>query len=306
MATAAVGLFAVAPRLVDVTYAGPAKALQDLPWKQLQRFEYPDLHHSELSGALSVLQYFPPSMHFELRRLMSLPTSLTEGLALVPQPVVSDLTDLTVEFAWHTSGAMADTLQRLTLPSLSSLEVAVVSPYKWNPPVVWNQMAFHRFCMRSESYKTLRTLFLLHVAITPADLYECLSELKVLREFVVADHPAVGDTPEHVLLTDQVFRRLAERSLAEHSPAPRLIPELAVFGCLSLLRFDEAVYLDFVRSRVDHRKGSEFESHIRWHSSSARELNPAVSEELQRLSKEQGFMGSIDAANEQEMQTFFY
>jgi hypothetical protein len=99
MATAALGLFAVAPRLVDVTYAGPAKALQDLPWKQLQRFEYPDLHHSELSGALSVLQYFPPSMHFELRRLMSLPTHLTEGLVLVPQPVVSDLTDLTIEFA---------------------------------------------------------------------------------------------------------------------------------------------------------------------------------------------------------------
>jgi hypothetical protein len=85
-----------------------------------------------------------------------------------------------------------------------------------------------------------------------------------------------------------------------------VIPELAVFGCLSLLRFDETVYLDFVRSRVDHRKGSEFESHIRWHPSSARELNPAVFEELQQLSKEQGFVGSIDTANKQEMQTFFY
>jgi hypothetical protein len=40
--------------------------------------------------------------------------------------------------------------------------------------------------------------------------------------------------------------------------------------------------------------------------SSARELNPAVFEELQQLSKEQGFVGSIDTANEQEMQTFFY
>ncbi|KAJ7803176.1 hypothetical protein B0H14DRAFT_2889489 [Mycena olivaceomarginata] len=218
MATAAVGLFARG--------ASARSALETTP-----TFRVPGSPSFRTLRRSFHITIFPPSMHFELRRLMSLPTSLTEGLALVPQPVVSDLTDLTVEFAWHTSGAMADTLQRLTLPSLSSLEVAVVSPYKWNPPA--------------------------HPSHRP------------------------GLPP-------------AGRALA----CAASDSELAVFGCLSLLRFDEAVYLDFVRSR--------FESHIRWHPSSARELNPAVSEELQRLSKEQGFMGSIDAANEQEMQTFFY
>ncbi|KAF7345505.1 F-box domain-containing protein [Mycena venus] len=287
------------PRLIDVTYTGPAMALKCLPWKQLTRFEYPDLHRDDLSAALSVLQYFPPAMTFELRRLVS-PVSL-DGEALLP-PVVSDLTELTIEFSFHSSGSIADVLQRLTLPCLSSLDVAVWL-YGESPPVSWDQTAFQRFCMRSACHKTLTTLYILHVAISAEDLLDCLGELKALKALVVADHPTIGDVPEKILLTDELFRRLAE----EESPTvPRLIPKLAVFGGLSLLRFDEVVYLKFVHSRVLSRKGVEFESHIRWHSGSARELKPTVSEELRRFSAEKGFVGSIEAANDEEMHTFFY
>jgi hypothetical protein len=299
IATAAVELFSVAPRLVDVTYSGPARALKRLPWKQLKRFEYLDVQRSELSDALSVLQYFSPGMQFELRRLFFPPA--LPGEVLIPPPVVSDLTDLIIEFATHSSGGIAEILRRLTLPCLCSLEV--VSLYYEDPPITWDQAAFQRFCRRSECHKTLTTLYLLHATIASNELLDCLAELRALEALVVADHRAVAATlqPEHVLLTDEVFHRLTEKS----SNAPRLLPKLAVFGGLALLCFDEAVYLEFVHSRVVGRKQG-FESHIRWYPGSARELKPDVSEELRRLSDEKRFVGSIEAANEEEMQTFFY
>ncbi|KAF8211040.1 hypothetical protein K438DRAFT_1808677 [Mycena galopus ATCC 62051] len=295
MATAAVELIAIAPRLVDVTYTGPAAALKSLPWKQLRRFEYPDLHRSELTDALSAAQYFPPGMQFELRRLIC-----TQFLPIeepLPPPIVSELTDLTIEFALHSPCAIGDVLHRLTLPHLTCLDV-MVSRYSPNPAVTWDQTAFHSFCMRSRCHKTLTTLYLLHVAIASDELFNCLAELKSLKALVVADHPAMVSQPEHVLLTDHVFRRFTDESTS-------LLPELMVFGCLTLLRFDETVYLDFVRRLVD-LQGAGFESHVRWHPGSARELDPAVLEELLRLAQEKDLVGSIEAANEEEMQNFFY
>ncbi|KAJ7036588.1 hypothetical protein C8F04DRAFT_1094966 [Mycena alexandri] len=302
LAAAAARLFSDAPRLTDVTYSGPAKGLEHLPWKQLKRFEYLDLNCSDLSDALSALQYFPPGMQFELRRIRFYPWSPVQ--ALLPPPIESDLTDFTVEFAFYAAGGMTEILQRLTLPCLSFLELALLR-HK-DPPIAWDHITFLRFCARSDCGKTLTTLYLLHVAIATDELLECLAELKALAALVVADHPVVPFRRADPvwLVKDTLFRRLTER--AQNTQRHLLVPKLAIFGCLSILRFDEAVYLDFVRSRVEVCPSREFESHVRWYVGSARELKPAVLSELQGLSETRGFVGSIEAANEEEMQTFFY
>ncbi|KAK7008440.1 F-box domain-containing protein [Favolaschia claudopus] len=151
-------LFANAPYLRDVTYIGPAKALKSLPWSQIQRFEYLYLHSLELTG-------------LELRRLMyhQVVIIALDDLAQImnPQPMVSQLTRLTVEYALHFYGAINDVLKRLTLPSLTCLEF-VVWQYNEMPPLRWDQPAFHEFCVRSNSHQTLTTLFIQHVALTPA------------------------------------------------------------------------------------------------------------------------------------------
>ncbi|KAJ6580811.1 hypothetical protein B0H19DRAFT_1112475 [Mycena capillaripes] len=308
IATAAVELFSIAPRLVDVTYAGPAKALQSLPWTQLKRFEYLDVHSFEISDALSVLQYFPPGMEFVLRRMrMLFPSGL---LSEEPTPTqrASDLTELTVEFASHSAGAIANILRRLILPCLVHLEVMSVDYKDSHHPITWDHPAFQAFCLRSGCHKTLTTLYLLHVALSPAELLDCLAGLTVLEALVVADHPAVADKPEHVLLTDDVLRRLAvlEAEDSRQMHTPRLLPKLGVFGCLALLRFDETVYLDFVRSRLVVDGVKKFESHVRWHPGSERDLDPAVLSALRWFSEEKKFEGSIEEANEVEMQIFFY
>ncbi|KAJ7173426.1 hypothetical protein C8R46DRAFT_1255597 [Mycena filopes] len=312
LAIAAVELFSDAPRLFDLTYSGPAKGLKSLPWKQLKRFEYIDLRRTDLTDALSVMKYFPPGLQFELRRICfhSGTPPGRDALQIIPPPapIESNLADLTIEFAYHMPGGVAELLQRLTLPCLSFLEVALAY-YKDYPPITWDHAAFMRFSARSECGKTLTTLYLLHVALSGDELLECLAELKVLTALVVADHPAFIDhhrtADEHLLLTDGVFRRLAERAV-DTQQQHLLVPALAVFGCLSLLRFDEAVYLDFVRSRVEGCASPEFESHVRWYPASARGLKPAVLEELKGLSETRGLVGSIELVNEEELQTFFY
>ncbi|KAJ7654594.1 hypothetical protein DFH06DRAFT_1202823 [Mycena polygramma] len=297
MANAAVKLFSVAPRLAEVTYTGPPLALKFLPWIQLKRFEYLDLLLTELSDALSALQYFPPGMQFELRRLLCQPDP---GDEFIPPPTVSNLTDFIVEFAFPCSDAIAYILNRLTLPCLSYLELLSLN-YK-DAPLTWNQPAFHAFYMRSGCHKTLTSLFLLHVAISPDELLDCVADLRALQGLVVADHPSVSGKPEHILLTDEVFRGLAETG---SDSEPRLLPKLAVFGVLVLLpHFNEVAYLDFVRSRVVARKEHDFESHVRWYPGSAREVKPAVLEELQRLAEEKALVASIEVANEEELQTF--
>ncbi|KAK7031747.1 F-box domain-containing protein [Favolaschia claudopus] len=306
LATAAVKLFADAPCLRDVTYIGPAKALKSLPWSQIQRFEYLDLHSFELTASLEVLKYFPPGMRFELRRLMyhQVVIIALDDLAQImnPQPVVSQLTHLTVEYALHFYGAINDVLKRLTLPSLTCLEF-VVWQYNDMPPLLWDQPAFHEFCVRSNSHQTLTTLYIQHVALTPEQLYATLADLDALTSLVIADHPAKQtaqcESPECILVTDEVLRKLSAGN------PTGLIPNLSSFGCLSLVHFDEAVYLEFVRSYVD-RRGSDFDSHIRWHPGTERELKPEVLTELAKLTQEKGFIGSIQVADEVEMYTFFY
>ncbi|KAJ7777134.1 hypothetical protein B0H16DRAFT_1504435 [Mycena metata] len=304
LAAAAVKLFSDAPRLTDVTYSGPAKGLEHLPWKQLKRFEYLDLCRFDLSDALSALHYFPPGMQFELRRFWF--PAWDAAQALLPPPIESDLTDLTIEFGLHSPGGMREILERLTLRCLSFLELALLNHE--HPPIAWDHTIFLRFCARSECGKTLTTLYLMHVAITTDELLESLAELKVLAALVVADHRPSRTRSDPVwLVKDTLFRRLTER--AENTQRHLLVPKLAIFGCLSDLRFDEALYLDFVRSRVEVCQSpaqTHFESHVRWYAESARELKPAVLGELQGLSKTKGFVGSIEAANEEEMKTFFY
>ncbi|KAJ6465210.1 hypothetical protein C8R47DRAFT_1155352 [Mycena vitilis] len=301
MAKAAVKLFSVAPQLTEVTYTGPPQALEFLPWIQMKRFEYLDLLLTELSEALSALQYFPPGIQFELRRLLCQPDP---GDEFIPPPTVSDLTDFIVEFAFPCHDAIAYILNRLTLPCLSYLEFLSLN-YK-DAPLTWNQPAFHAFYMRSGCHKTLTSLFLLHVAISPDELLDCVTDLRALQGLVIADHPSVSGKPEHILLTDEVFRRLAHTG---SDSEPSLIPQLEVFGALVLLpRFNEVPYLDFVRSRVVARKDPEhdFESHVRWYPGSTRKMKPAVLEEFQRLADEKALVASIEVANEEELQTFFY
>ncbi|KAJ6504493.1 hypothetical protein DFH09DRAFT_1201273 [Mycena vulgaris] len=300
LASAAMELFSVAPRLIEIAFSGPAKALRHVPWSQLRRFEYVDVRGSELSTALSILRYFPPGMQFELRRLMSCPVHRSVEFTLTP--FASDLISLVVEFGSHSSSALADVLDRLTLPSLVSLEV--LSLHYPVSPIIWDQSAFQRFCARSKCGASLTTLYLLHVALPPADLLASLASLPALTALVIADHWVdSGAIQEHVLLTDEVFRRLVWTD-ALH----QLLPKLRLFGCLTLLRFDEAVYLDFARSRAVQRRscGEGFESYVRWLPGAARTLRSEVLDGLQRLQADEGLVGSIEAATEVEMQTFFY
>ncbi|KAJ7483448.1 hypothetical protein FB451DRAFT_106629 [Mycena latifolia] len=221
MASAAVQLFSVAPRLVEFAFAGPAKALRSLPWNQLRRFEDLDVYGYEFADTLSVLQYFRPGIQFELRRLMFFAEALI-GADFTHPPFTSHLAALVVKFSFHSPSALPDVLDRLTLESIKHLEVASINyastnyahsstdDYPHSLPIPWDQPAFQRFCVRSGYGTTLTVLYLLHVALLPADLLAAAAELPALTELIVADYwvDPSGLVPEHVLLTDEVFRAL--------------------------------------------------------------------------------------------------
>ncbi|KAJ7065491.1 hypothetical protein C8F01DRAFT_1125767 [Mycena amicta] len=317
-ATAAVALITDAPSLIDVAYTGPVKALDSLPWCQLERFEFFDVHLLELNEALSVLKYFPPGLQFDIRRLFV--PHIQSDAAYTALPVTQrhcdNLTSIIIELQSSTGLGIEEVLNRVTLPALTHLEATSIYYPAAPGPLLWNNTSFQLASARSGWDKTLTSLYLFHVLLCPAELLSTLEGLPRLSVVVIADH-----APQTILLNDDVLHALVWDPDEGHN----LLPNLTVFGSLSLLHFDEQLMLKFFRSRLDKMltspslphlaseftDGPEFETYIRWlPETDATRLdgfNKGVLEELREAATgRSGVVWSMELANETELKTFFY
>ncbi|KAF7296428.1 F-box domain-containing protein [Mycena chlorophos] len=322
-ATAAVSLIADAPSLVDVAYTGPVRALDALPWSQLERFEYFDVHLHELNEALSVIKHFPPGLQFDIRRLFMphIHTTQSNPLGLpVTRHYSENLHSMIIELQSSTGLGIEEVLNRVTLPALTHLEATSIYYPATPGPLLWNQESFQAASYRSDWAKSLTSLYLFHVLLRPAELLSTLTSLPRLSVVVVADH-----APNEVLLNNDVLQALVWDPDKDRT----LLPNLTVFGALSLLSFDENLLLAFFRSRLekmdttpslphpvaDVEGAPECEAYIRWlpetPSERLEKFKKNVLDELRELaapggSCRKGVVWSMEAATETELKTFFY
>ncbi|KAJ7500275.1 hypothetical protein B0H11DRAFT_1996866 [Mycena galericulata] len=267
-----VDLFEDAPRLVDVAFTGPISLLPKLPWDTLHRFAYISGVPEDLSAALSLMRLCAPSSVFQISRLDVSRQSLPLNLPSITSSISTLDLDLTVQSnAEHARDVLGEIMGSFTLPYARSLRFNADS----RAPLHWPTSSFLSLLSRSGFHITLHTLEL--NAVIPADeLFQCLSVLPALSVLSLSDYPAPG--VDHVLLTDDVFRRLAWIPDADADAAAPvcLVPKLSHLRCMARLRFSDDVFLDFVRSR-----SRSFKVDLRWFPE--REMGGAACAQLEEL-----------------------
>ncbi|KAJ7700857.1 hypothetical protein B0H17DRAFT_214218 [Mycena rosella] len=160
----------------------------------------------------------------------------------------------------------------LTLPNLAELKLC--SEEYFGLPVPWPHVQCLALSTRSAFQSHLRSLQLHHCVITEAELLECLSALPSLERLAISDHrPFTDGGPDQLLVTNTL---LASLTLAPDNPSP--VPRLRFFECISLLRFDDRAYLDFLLSRLrgPDADAGPFENRMLWLPGHHRELNSSV------------------------------
>ncbi|KAJ7737769.1 hypothetical protein DFH07DRAFT_1064682 [Mycena maculata] len=266
-------LFEDAPRLIDVAFTGPISLMPKLPWNTLQRFAlrtYITGVPEDLGAGLSLMRFCAPGTHFQFSRLDVSRQSVPLNLPAITVAISSLDLNLVVQIdPQRTRDLLGEIIDSLTLPHARSLRFSA------NPrtPLYWPTANFLSFLSRSACHN-LHVLDL-EAVISADELFQCLSVLPELSALTLSDCP-VGPI-NHILLTDDVFRRLTWTADAPTC----LVPKLALFRCTTRLRFSSDVFVDFVRSRVG--TGRLFKVDLCWFPDS--EVGHAArtqSEELQR------------------------
>ncbi|KAJ7274925.1 hypothetical protein C8J57DRAFT_1224482 [Mycena rebaudengoi] len=141
------------------------------------------------------------------------------------------------------------------------------------------------FFSRSSLSRSLKVLEIPYVVITEADLAECLSELPALEHLAISDHNAWE--VYHHLITDSLFQRLTWTS----DPSC-LVPRLNFLSCRTRLIFHDAVFLQFVLSRVAPGRNSSgpFKVTLLYYDGDERELDVGVQQQLQELKLQKEFL----------------
>ncbi|KAJ6537739.1 hypothetical protein B0H19DRAFT_1240465 [Mycena capillaripes] len=172
-------------------------------------------------------------------------------------------------------------LRNLTLPSLSEMTF-LVADRRPHLPLPWPHSQFLSLAERSSFHAHLHILYLDHVTMSETELLQCLAALPALKLLSIADHlqlPLDGSF-EQVLVTDTLLS-----ALIRTPDSSCLVPQLNLFNCRSMLRFDDNVLLNCLLSRRLHGPpGSEpFEWGLWWLPGHQRELDLSVSARIEEL-----------------------
>ncbi|KAJ7142910.1 hypothetical protein C8R44DRAFT_974394 [Mycena epipterygia] len=296
-----VDIFADAPRLNKLEFGGTPDIVAELallPLRQLHEFSCEE--SLGLAGLMGVPTSECPSLN--LMPLMSdaakfiLQLSLMEDSMAFTQatslpPITSHLSGFSIDvqegFVPATVGpTIAKIVECLTLPALQEFEIE--SEEYPHFPLPWAHAEFLGLSARSAFHTHLRTLRLYHSVISEPQLLECLSELPALEQLAISDHqlvPPYGGAAEH-LITDTLLTALAQTSL---------VPRLRSFECQSMLLFDDAVYLEFLLSRVQDEQ--PFDIEIYWLPGHHRDFDARVVARIEELNLENklGFLFTATA-----------
>ncbi|KAJ7779838.1 hypothetical protein B0H16DRAFT_726827 [Mycena metata] len=251
--------------------------------------------------AMSLMCHLPPSADFILKLALLDPNFNFHALVL--PPITSDIRTLLLGFDGRSfNGAFtltsvgqtaAKTLACLALPHLTLLEI-VSEEY---PNLTWPQPEFLALAARSSFHSHLLRLHLWHVVITEAELLECLAVRPSLEQLTISDHLAEYNGGTEVqMVTERLFAALTLPAATDSTPdadadtTPPLVPRLTSFGCQTLLKFNDAVFLDFLLSRwvaVERDKSAysdDFvDAEVWWLPGHQRELDPNVCARLNEL-----------------------
>ncbi|KAJ7496415.1 hypothetical protein FB451DRAFT_1359085 [Mycena latifolia] len=251
------GVFAVAPRLTTVIFTGWAGKIPALPWDQLKRFTYTNLEPNDLINTLAIL----PRLSGGTRCALSVAVlDIVHPLGL--PPITSNIAGLTITFTANIveeppADIVGAVLASLTLPCLTTLELTGEVN---EPSISWHQQHFLSFASRSGLRSTLTQLEI-RALIRDDELAGCLEGLPLLEHLIVSD----CEEELHALLTDTLLRHLVRTS--------GVVPHLNFLCMTSLLHFSDAVYWEFVNSRLTPGATVPFEIKTYWLPGRVRELS---------------------------------
>ncbi|KAJ7160502.1 hypothetical protein C8R43DRAFT_1233738 [Mycena crocata] len=207
---------------------------------------------------------------------------LTRIFNLNLPPITAHISSLSIKFITdfrpanpeHSRQALGDIFACLTLPMLENLELRT---NKFPALAIsWPNTQFLGLAARSSlgTRLVILSLPLHHVLITEAELLACLRVLPAVEELQISDRQ--GRAQDHHLMTDELLR-----ALTYQSDAHALVPALRIFNVRSSLRFDDSVYLAFLRSRTYLE--SCFESNLWWIPRYHREIDTQVVEQINQM-----------------------
>ncbi|KAJ7645905.1 hypothetical protein DFH06DRAFT_579524 [Mycena polygramma] len=277
--------FDVAPRLKEIWYGGRLQTLSSMPLEKLDFFLYHNLRSQDIDHFVSMMPRLSnPGCGCRIRVEMDGDTVQTTASL---HPVTSQLHNFTL----GVTGAFdADTaremlckfMARLTLPSLQHMRIEF-GQYQ-RIPLPWPHLEFSALALRSSFCDHLVSLMIDSVFIAEPELLEVLSGLPLLQDLYISDHRVVDDEGEElVLVSNSLLQRLTWTS----DPGC-LVPKLGYLETHTLFNFDDAVYRDFVLSRLNPGRNSEgpFEVAIRWYPEYQRRLDPGVVAQFRELGRQ--------------------
>ncbi|KAJ7154654.1 hypothetical protein C8R46DRAFT_441128 [Mycena filopes] len=242
-------IFEVAPRLTELTLEEPFPLYPKLPWQQIRTLCYAHLFSTDLGTALSHLSRCPQIERLIILRLY---VSDRDEPVILP-PLLSDVQSLTFGFTLESHSITKSTLVVELLGCFTLRRAHTLRFETEKSPLFWPHSSFLALCSRSSVHDTLRTLELYNVAISVAQLLECLADLPRLETLSVSDpnsdqysyRHTIVENAELFLITDPLLRGLTLTAAAAN-----LVPHLHTFECKTFMQFQPRSYLDFIASGV--------------------------------------------------------
>ncbi|KAJ6597562.1 hypothetical protein DFH09DRAFT_1132159 [Mycena vulgaris] len=278
-----IDIFEIAPRLEDLEVASTPFSvveLPKLPLHQLKGFRCMELWgcgelmQLGMSPTLSLMPHLTEQAEFDLQlsHIDEFPGFVPSDASLAPitSQIYSFVVDVGIGFdAASIKNTLAKIADSLTLPALEHL---IMNSQEYPRLVLpWPHSQFLGLAARSSFHVHLLSLDLHHSVITEAELLECLDALPSLEDLTIADHT------DHHLITDSLFAALTR------SPSACLTPHLRSLSCLSTLRFDDSVWLQFVLSRLTDDERDPFACGLWWLHGHYRRLDRRVDARIEEL-----------------------
>ncbi|KAJ7602298.1 hypothetical protein DFH06DRAFT_1259087 [Mycena polygramma] len=268
--------------LSDFTVVGAVADIPELPWAQIRTFAYFGPTDVDLAALFLLLRDKQSIVDFTLDLdLSGVPVDISWP------SLSSDIQSLHLQLGVshlpaHASQVVGLVFKSLTLPCLRALNIMPMSDP--GPPPVWHSEHFLELADRSSFHSHLTRLHI-DAVITEQELLRCVAVLSLLEELCLCD---CRDS-EHDLITDTLLQGLSRN--AENTT---LLPSLAVLCLTSRLRFTDAMFLDFVSSRLPSTFGECFQAEVWWLPDRHREFPPQLVEQLSILHCEGTFRFVIE------------
>ncbi|KAJ7617204.1 hypothetical protein FB45DRAFT_933635 [Roridomyces roridus] len=253
--------------------------------RQLSSLTFTSVYPTYITGCVVLISGLSASAQLALFLEDRMPTLLRQVTGPDPPisipPTTSSLSTFRIRF--DSVAHLKEIFTALTLPGLVTLSLRGKYP---NLP--WPHAEFHALAARSRFHDHLLTLDLRATYIAQAELLECLGALPCLERLTIGDRADRHGQAHHCVITDGLLQGLTVTAAEDgrsQCPAPRLL-RLRLF---TLGKFDDTVYFNFLRSRMDHLALSNpqqlFESQIEWLWDCERQVGESVMEQIDELCK---------------------